>query len=446
MFEYRVVMPAPPDPCAPVRALDAAVDDVVALDFADLGPRELLEVIAQLEQSVRRMEAALDGAVADVERRAAFVEDGHRSVGAFLRATCRSSAAEASGRAKTARVLAGMPCVSAGYRAGAVPVAHVRCVARALANPRVRDLLADAEVDARIAEQARVLEHRDFADWLGSLVSLADQDGAEAADDAAHDARSVSLRQTLDGSWLLRGQLPALPGTVLQSVLARFEESELDADWADARERLDDEAVYADLSRTPAQRRADALVALGTAASTASGRPSEPVVHLLIDQETFERELVREATGVAEPDVRDPGDVVCRSLAGDRLLARDVVATAIAGLVQRVVVDEAGVVIDMGRRRRLFTGAARQAALIQAALRLDGRLRCLYPGCAVPGRATQIDHRIPFRDGGCTDQSNADPKCRAHNLLKEAGFVAERRPDGTWRTRRPDGSPFTVAV
>lgn len=43
--------------------------------------------------------------------------------------------------------------------------------------------------------------------------------------------------------------------------------------------------------------------------------------------------------------------------------ARDALIAALIGQVRRVVVDSAGVIVNMGRRQRLFTGALRDAIL-----------------------------------------------------------------------------------
>jgi hypothetical protein len=51
-----------------------------------------------------------------------------------------------------------------------------------------------------------------------------------------------------------------------------------------------------------------------------------------------------------------------------------VLAAALTGHVRRVVFDVAGVVIDLGRRSRLFTGSSRDAVML-------GDRWCLWPGC-----------------------------------------------------------------
>ncbi len=79
------------------------------------------------------------------------------------------------------------------------------------------------------------------------------------------------------------------------------------------------------------------------------------------------------------------GSGAAKRCRGSRSRRADVVAAMMWGQVRRVVVDSAGVVINMGRRRRLFTGNARQAILLQSS-------RCVVAGCATPIRRCQADH------------------------------------------------------
>ena len=105
------------------------------------------------------------------------------------------------------------------------------------------------------------------------------------------------------------------------------------------------------------------------------------------------------------------------------------------GHVRRVVIDSSGRVIDLGRRRR-FTGAAREAVL------LDGR-RCLWPGCGRASSRNQIDHTHEHARGGLTTPDNGGPACGRHNRLKSHGYTAHRDARGTWHVYRPDGTELT---
>ena len=127
-------------------------------------------------------------------------------------------------------------------------------------------------------------------------------------------------------------------------------------------------------------------------------------------------------------DLLEPTRVWSETHNGVALLPADILAAAAVGHVRRVVIDEAGVIIDLGRRRRLFTGSAAKAAELQHAL--DRADRCLWPGC---GRLrTEHDHVAEWdRDTGPTDVANEGPLCRPHNLIKTRGYRTWRDPDGT---------------
>ena len=100
------------------------------------------------------------------------------------------------------------------------------------------------------------------------------------------------------------------------------------------------------------------------------------------------------------------------------------------GQVRRVVVDSAGVVINMGRRQRLFRGNARQAVLLQSS-------RCVVAGCATPIRRCEADHLTEWGRHGHTDGPNGAPVCGRHNRLKNTGYRVHRDDEGFWHTYRP---------
>ena len=109
------------------------------------------------------------------------------------------------------------------------------------------------------------------------------------------------------------------------------------------------------------------------------------------------------------------------------------------GQVRRVVVDSAGVVINMGRRQRLFRGNARQAVLLQSS-------RCVVAGCATPIRRCQADHLTEWGRHGHTDGPNGAPVCGRHNRLKNSGYRVHRDDEGFWHTYRPDGTEIELNV
>ena len=126
----------------------------------------------------------------------------------------------------------------------------------------------------------------------------------------------------------------------------------------------------------------------------------------------------------------------CETTTGVRMDPTDVVEAAIVGHVRRVVIDSAGVVVEMGRKRRLFTGAAREAVLLADS-------RCIWGACGVAAEHCQIDHSLEWARDGTTDPRNGGPGCGRHNRFKNRGYTVHRQPDGTWLILRPDGTPIT---
>src|SRR5262249_43149254 len=79
--------------------------------------------------------------------------------------------------------------------------------------------------------------------------------------------------------------------------------------------------------------------------------------------------------------------------------------------------------IDVGRKRRLFTGKQRRALQVR-----DGT--CRYPGCPVPARRTRGHHLLPWFEGGPTDLDNGLCLCAFHQGELHAGACRIQRDAG----------------
>ena len=131
-------------------------------------------------------------------------------------------------------------------------------------------------------------------------------------------------------------------------------------------------------------------------------------------------------------------DQLCMTTSGIPVDPAVVVAAMLVGHVRRIVLDAAGRIIDVGRKRRLFTGAGREAVALQALIdSRDGR--CIWPGCG-RRRRLQIDHTTEHQHGGTTDVCNGGLLCGPHNRHKSHGYTIWRDPSGHWHTYRPDGT------
>lgn len=120
-------------------------------------------------------------------------------------------------------------------------------------------------------------------------------------------------------------------------------------------------------------------------------------------------------------------------------LADDAVARLCCDAVlRRVVLDEQGVPIDVGRRHRTATGAQ------WSALR-SVHSSCAWHGCDRPLSQCQVHHVRYWRHGGRTDLKNLVPLCsHHHHLVHEGGWQVELLADRSLHITRPDGRPYAT--
>jgi hypothetical protein len=72
-------------------------------------------------------------------------------------------------------------------------------------------------------------------------------------------------------------------------------------------------------------------------------------------------------------------------------------------------------------------------------------LTCRWPGCDRPAYDCDVDHTIPYADGGPTHASNLKCYCRTHHLVKTFwGWRDQQLPDGTVILTSPSGQTYVT--
>ncbi len=72
-------------------------------------------------------------------------------------------------------------------------------------------------------------------------------------------------------------------------------------------------------------------------------------------------------------------------------------------------------------------------------------LTCRWPGCDRPARDCDLDHTIPYAQGGPTHASNLKCYCRTHHLVKTFwGWREQQLPDGTMILTAPSGHTYVT--
>ncbi len=281
-----------------------------------------------------------------------------------------------------------MPLTVAAARCGALGAQKVALLARAAGQSE-----ASAEAFARheslLVEHAQKLSVDQLAVLLREWLMRVDDEAGPDDDEKQHERRCLHLSRTLNDTWAINGTLTDEAGSWLSAALER-----------ECNEIKENEKATGMAPSTPAQRRADALLALckGTAEAAL------PDVTIVVN---------------AEDLVGGLGSAIER-------LTCDAV-------VRRVVMNAAGQPLDLGRSERLISPAQRKAL----ALRDRG---CVFPGCDRPPDRCLGHHIVHWVDGGPTDMHNLCLLCEAHHhAVHKRGFGLSRGPDDDIVVTRPDG-------
>jgi hypothetical protein len=355
---------------------------------------------AQLALRVRsRAEGAAAALVGVVDRLGGHGMEGFGSLSAWLTSAASTSRAEARRMAALARGLQGAPLATAAVLAGRVGPVHARLLGRA--RRHAPELFTRDE--AVLVDEAGRLRCEAFGRAVRYWMWLADQEQTEDEAEAMHRGRRLDMSRTFRDTWVLDATFDPVGGEIVAGELERIERELFEADWAAARDQLGREPVATDLGRTAGQRRADALVEMAArSASLPEGAARcRPLITVVIDHPRFAQ--------------------LCQTAGGAVLTTGQVIPLLTEADVERVVFGPAGRAIDVGARRRLFTGATRRVVEVRD-------LFCADPsGCDVPYPQCQVDHIEPWAAGGDTVQANGRLLCPFHN---------RNRP----RARRPEAA------
>ena len=364
-----------------IGALDElAVEDPSALADPD--------TIVELHRQLARLEAITTRAVGSFDARKEWAADRARSAANWIAFGCGLPVRAAWRRVRLARSLRNLPGSERAWLAGDLTGAHVNQLAR-VRNEQTAEAM-DRDEDLLVS-QAKSLPfgalYRAVAYWR----QRADPNGAEADQADKEEARSLHLSRTFQDMWALDGLLDPIGGTVLADELKRLDQILFSADWAEAKERLGREPTVIDLRRTPAQRRADALVEMATRSRTApaDGRRPEPLFTVLVGFETLAGPVCELASGI----VVSPGALV---------------KWLLQAWIERIVFDSPSRVIDVGVTQRLFTGATRRAIEVRDR-------ECFHEFCDLTADDCQVDHIQPYSADGPTIQANGRLACGFHN-------------------------------
>ena len=343
--------------------------------------------IKALHRHLAQLGAVTTAATASFEARGEWAYDGAITASAWLARECRLPQAEARKVVRRGRGLSDLPQFGAAWARGEITAHHLDTVLSVRSAATEEALSRD---EALLLQQARTLRFEPFTRALAYWQQLADPDGTEASAEEARNRRDVYLARSFRGMWLGKMTLDPVSGAIVADELTRIEQQLFEADWAEAKDRLGREPTLLHLGRTPSQRRADALVEMATRSKTApaNGRRPAPLFTVLVDYPT----LAGRVCELSRSFVVTPGSLV---------------PWLDEAIVERAVFTPPGRV-EVGIKSRLFMGATRRAIEIR-----DGD--CTHPYCDGSRHDLQVDHIVPYAQGGPTTQENGRLLCGEHN-------------------------------
>lgn len=366
----------------------AAVDALLAIDHAALDDASLHELFVTVQRLRARLGIASSEAFEQWDQRKVWLSDGSRSPAHRFARETRSAVNSGRRELRWARALAFMPLTRQAVLDGRLSFDHVDLFEQAATPARRARFTGGGE--ALLVELCTGAPYVDAVRYVRYWEIRCDAELAEERRLAGHDdppaessARSKLYASTsYRGRLALNGDLAAIDGAIVHDELDRLAEALRLADLA------------AGIERTPAQRRAAALVEMATRSATApvGGRRPQPLFTVLVGDRTLES--------------------LCELADGTVLGTAELLPHLDRAMIESVIFDGPITVVGVSQRRT-FTGAVRRAVKVRDR-------RCRHPSeCDVPADRCDVDHIIPWSNDGPTSQFNGRLLCTTHNRIPE---------------------------
>jgi hypothetical protein len=333
-----------------------------------------------------------------IERSGVWKAGGHRSAAHWIASATGVPVGQAVGTLQTARRLEFLPATEEAYRSGELAEARVKEVAVAA--------VANRKAEGELLEAARTSTVPSLKERCRRAVAegMIDENGSY---ERIRKARYLRYWSDPDGAFRLQGRLTADDGA---RVLAGLEPHQ---------NRIFHEARKQGRRETSEAYAADALVAMAASQGGDEHPGPRAMVHVRVDAEALRRghlegEEVSEIPGVGPIPV-----------AAARRFLNDAIVK---------------VIFSKGAD---ITAVAHVGRTIPARLRTALEERdptCVVPDCDVR-KGLEIDHVIPYAEGGLTTLANTARMCRWHHYLKTHQGYRLARDSGTWTWEGPDPPP-----
>ncbi len=363
--------------------LRAALGDFVR-DEEAVDPGELRSLIDRLEGKFAQV-------VRQASQRGDHLVRGHCSAVSWVMDTCSMSQGSASDRLCVGKQLESLPAIEEALGSGQIGYQSVSVICHLGEKLGEKGVTLDEAEWIGYARQFSIKDLRALSDHTRYVV---DPDGYDREVEENYAERFLHISE-MNGMFQLKGVMDPEGGAALKTAIDALAK------------RLDQ-----DDSRTPKQRRADALTELTHHALQAGTLPRRNRVrpHITV---TTTLEGLKGELGAAASELQ-PGMLVS---------SKTVQRLACDGTLSRVLKADSQV-IDVGRATRAVSGAQWRG--------LKARHRgCAFPGCDRPINWTQPHHIDFWAHGGPTNLRKLLPLCyHHHRLVHEGGWQVIQSDEG----------------
>jgi hypothetical protein len=371
--------------------LELGVVDLTAMSTDELGT-----FAVQLGKGVDRLTAFHAKVVHAADERRAWAGDGARDVEEWLSNKTGTSKGTAKSRKKLGEALEKSKKLDDAVNDGELSAESAAQLHDAVTNPPAGADESDVDDLIDAAKGSKPHEARQTADRWREIRS---NESAEERSARRFAKRSLTSKPAEDG--LVESTL-VLPETEHRQVMNAINAAA---------------GAWCDDGRTPAQRMADGLIQLAKAYAAGSVTGGREKATLLVGCTAETMAGLSDEPGWTAHGDRIPADVV-------RLLAENAVI--------RRIVDAGNTILNLGTRVRFATDDQYQALMMR-----DGG--CRFPGCTIPAAWCEVDHLVPFTEGGASDLDNEVLWCSFHHHVKHRPGVVVIGDAHDLHLKLPDG-------
>jgi len=326
------------------------------------------EAIKALFRQRNAIDAEIQRRLHRFEKNEGYAADGSLTAKAWLRWNCNLTHGQASDRVEVAREMPELAQTTQAMAEGEISYQHASLIAR------TKKQLGPAwpeDAEDILVNLARQVDPMRLRCATVQLRHCLEPDGVLDDANAADERRFLHLNQTFGGIFVLNGQFGPDDGATLKTALMSMLKPPAEGDV-----------------RTPAQRRADALMDL-----IENGSPKAQVM-VNVDMATLQKQ---------------PGTLGAEMEWSQQPIPAETARRIACDCVMTPVVNG-----EMQSSARLVSGRLRKA--------LDVRDKhCRFPGCDVPAIWSDAHHIEHWANGGLTKLFNLVLLCRRHHRMVHEG-------------------------